>query len=281
MKLKYMLVCAALCLPAQVLTPAALFADGGDEVLAAHPMPVYPGSVQRNSGDKLGLLSKDDLAAVRKYFEARLKPGDRIENFSEDGETGFSVIYTKKSGKKELKAFELRVSERTDKRPPHQAFGELNAQVSAGRHSAAELKALEKEYAGLDSAYFRDNEEGGRARDEAALILERADLQAHPDAGKLKAAGRKNKVSAEDKADAQEFKKKMKELKAQGDIAGMMALAQSKNKFQAPPANQAEAVKMAAEDRNRDTWDLWVKCLKDTKAAAYRTSLQYSAEALK
>ena len=73
----------------------------------------------------------------------------------------------------------------------------------------------------------------------------------------------------------------MKELKAQGDIAGMMALAQNSKKFQGPPAGMEEAAKMADEDRNRDTWDIWVKCLKDTSVASYRTRLEYSQAALK
>jgi hypothetical protein len=281
MKTRYLFLCAALCAAAQGLAPAALRADEGEEVLTAHPMAVYPGSVEAKDGDRLARLSKDDLPALRKFFESKLQPGDKIEEFKDDGEAGFNVTYTKKMGRRDQTVQEVRVSVRTEKRPPHQAFGELNAQVSMGRHKEAELRALEKEYGGIDTAYFRAYRGEGRARDEAERILEAADKEAHPDSDKLKAAGRKSKVSAGDKAEAQEFKKKMKELKAQGDIAGMMALAQSNKKFQAPPEGMADAARMAAEDRNRDTWDLWVKCLKDTKAAAYRTRLEYTADSLK
>ncbi|MFA6315891.1 MAG: hypothetical protein WC943_00600 [Elusimicrobiota bacterium] len=262
---------AMLCLPLLGLAARPLFADGGEEILAAHPMPLYKDSVPA-ADNRLNRLTKNDLGTVRKFFEANLKPGDRIETFSKDDETGFNVIYTKKTGSRELKAFELRVTARSGKRPPHTAFGELFGQVSFGRHKESELKALQKEYGDIDLAYFRGNED--------KLIAERASREAHPDQDTLKAAGKKNKVSAEDKAEAKELKRKMKELKAQGDFAGMMALAQSSKKFQAPPSNQMEAARLAAEDRSRDTWDIWVRCLKETKAAAYRTRLEYSSDAL-
>lgn len=278
MKIKKLFIGAALCLAIQ--GPGALFADGGEEILVAHPMPVYPGSVQVDEKNHLNRLTKDDLAAVRKFFEANLKPGDSIKAFTEDDEAGFNVLYTKKVGSRNLTVLEVRVAARTGQRPPHQAFGELNAQVSSGRHKAAEFQALAKEYGDIDSAYFRRGAPGGRG-DEAGQILAVAHKQAHPDEVKLKAAGKKNKVSADDKAEARELKKKMKELKAQGDFAGMMALAQNSKKFQAPPEGQREAAALAAEDRNRDTWDIWVKCLKDTRAAAYRTRLEYSSDALK
>jgi len=273
MKIGNLLVCAAFCL----LAPGSAFADEGEEILVAHPMPVYPGSVQAGETGKLARLAKDDLGAVKKYFESKLLPGDRIVPFSRDGENGFEVTYTKKVGSRELTVLEVRVTARSEKRPPHQAFGELFAQVSAGRRKETDFKALEKEYGDIDSAYFRGTSGGSEDR----LILERAHKLAHPDEDKLRAAGRKNKVSAEDKAEAKEFKKKMKELKAQGDIAGMMALAQGNKKFQSAPAGMADAARMAGEDRNRDTWELWVKCLKETKAAAYRVRLEYATDALK
>lgn len=278
MKIKNLFAVAALCFAVQ--GPGRLLADGGEEILLPHSMPVYPGSVQVDEDNSLNRLTKDSLAAVRKYFEANLQPGDSIKAFTEDGEAGFNVMYTKKVGSRNLTVLQVRVAARTEKRPPHQAFGELNAQVSAGRHKEPELQALLKEYGEIDLAYFRRGAAGGRG-DEADQILSAAHKQAHPDEARLKAAGKKNKVSADDKAEAKELKKKMKELKAQGDFAGMMALAQSNKKFQAPPAGQMEAARLAAEDRNRDTWDLWVGCLKETRAAAYRTRLEYASDALK
>lgn len=278
MPTKTRMLLAVLCL--SLMGPAArpLFADGDQEFLTAHPMPLYKGSVQADETNKLERLSKDDLSAVKKFFEANLKPGDRLEPFSKDGEKGFVIHSTKKTGSRELKAFEVRVSARSEKRPPHQAFGELFAQLRSGRHKESEFRSIEKEYADVDGAYFRRVREGGRTKSEGDLLNERAHREAHPDQDKLKAAGRHNKVSADDKAEAKELKRKMKELKAQGDIAGMMALAQSSKKFQAPPADQMEAARLASQDLDRDTWDLWVKCLKDTKAAAYRTRIEYSAD---
>ena len=143
MKIKNLFAAAALCFAAQ--GPGTLLADGGEEILLPHPMTVYPGSVQVDEDNGLNRLTKDSLAAVRKHFEANLQPGDSIKAFTEDGEAGFKVMYTKKVGSRNLTVLQVRVASRTEKRPPHQAFGELNAQVSAGRHKEPELQALLKE----------------------------------------------------------------------------------------------------------------------------------------
>ncbi len=272
---------AAFCLALAAALPLPASADGDQEILAPHPMAVYQASVPEKGGVDNVRLSKDSLGMLRAHFKSRLQPGDRIEEFSRDDEEGFSVVYAKKVGKKELRVTQVTVTARADKAAPHQAFGELSNQVRMGRHSEAEFKLLQNEHAGIESAYFRRAAGAPGKGSEADLILERAHKAAHPDGDKLKAAGKNHKVSEGDKAEAKELKRKMKELKAQGDIAGMMALAQSNKKFQGPPAGMEDAARMAAEDRNRDTWDIWVKCLKDTSVAAYRTRLVYAPAAIR
>ena len=72
----------------------------------------------------------------------------------------------------------------------------------------------------------------------------------------------------------------MQELKAKGDIAGMMQLAQNRKEFHGPPANQREAMNLAMDDRNRDTWAIWLKCLQELKSAAYTTKIEYGSGVL-
>jgi hypothetical protein len=64
----------------------------------------------------------------------------------------------------------------------------------------------------------------------------------------------------------------MQEMKARGDIAGMMQMAQQ---FQG--ATKGETANQAAGEMNRDLWPLWSQCLQDMHAVAFRTRLEYSA----
>ncbi len=62
-------------------------------------------------------------------------------------------------------------------------------------------------------------------------------------------------------------------MKARGDIAGMMQMAQQ---FQsgghgAPSANQGK------QEISHDLWPLWLQCVKDLHAAAYPSRLDYNA----
>ena len=282
--------------------PSSLQADGGKEFVTAHPMPMYPGSVPASNTDRSHRLSKDSLDQVQNFFKAHMRPGDRIEPFSKDDGTGFCIVYAEKAGSRELKASEVCASKKAPKSTPknqaieqtiagagvalrkvdHPAFDEMAALVTRGLHSEAELRAAEKEYGGVPAGYFRTVQDPGTGKsiDEGDLILKRAQKEAHPNQEQLRAAGKNSKVSAEDKAAAQDVKRQMQELKAKGDIAGMMQLSQSRKDFQGPPANQREALKLAQDDRNRDTWAIWLNCLKELKAAAYVTKMAYSSGVL-
>jgi len=291
-----------LCLLVTGFMPPSLYADGGKEFVTAHPMPTYPGSVPASETDRSHRLSKDSLDQVQSFFKARMQPGDRVEAFDKDNETGFCIVYAEKAGNRELTALELCASRKTKKAVPknqameqtiagagvalrkvdHPAFDEMAALVTKGLHAEAELRAAEKEYGEVTTSYFRTvrDPETGKSINEGDLIVQRAQKEAHPNQKQLKAAGKNNKVSAEDKAAAQDVKRQMQELKAKGDIAGMMQLAQSRKDFQGPPANQREAMRLAEDDMNRDTWALWLNCLKDLKAAAYKTKVVYGSGVL-
>lgn len=242
-------------------------ADEGSEVIQAHPMKVYSNAERRHAGDRNQLLTRDAIAVVRRFYETNPQAGDRIEPYQAEGEKGFQVVFHRTIEGKEQSVAELMVTERVpDGTILHPALGELKGLVMKGLHSEDEFKAMEKQYKRLSAAFYRqvDDGEGGLV-DEGERIYRQARDQAH--------AGEKFEVDktelAEGKAKAKELKKQMKALKAKGDIAGMMKLAQQSR--MAPPKVAGEAMQAAA----KDTWDIWVGCLRDLKAAAYWTKLQY------
>lgn len=284
------------------MMPSALHADGGKEFVTAHAMPLYPGSVAISEGDRSQRLSKDSLELVESYYRGKLRPGDRIEPFTQGDSSGFCIVYAEKDGGRELKANELCASKKisaataqthafqqtiasagvTLSKVDHPAFNEMSALITRGMHTEAELRAAEQQYGAVATAYYRtvQDTETGKRLGEGELIVKRAHQAAHPNEAQLKAAGKQNRASAEDKAAAQEVKRQMQELKAKGDIAGMMQLAQSRKEFQGPSANQQQAMQLAMADMNRDTWPIWINCLQELQTAGYATKIVYSAGVL-
>ena len=284
------------------MAPSALHADGGKEFVTAHTMPGYPGSVAISEGERAQRLSKDSLELVEQFYRGKLRPGDRIEPFSKGDSTGFCIVYAEQAGGRELKANELCASKKasastaqtqafqqtvasagvTISKVDHPAFNEMSALVTRGMHSETELRAAEKEYGEVGTAYYRTVQDAqtGKSISEGELIVKRAHKAAHPNEAQLKEAGKQNKVSAEDKAAAQEVKRQMQELKAKGDIAGMMQLAQSRKEFQGPSANQQQSMQLAMADLQRDTWPIWINCLQELKAVGYATKIVYSSGVL-
>lgn len=284
------------------LVPSTLYADGGKEFVIAHAMPSYPGSVAVSDDDRSQRLSKDNLSLVESYFKGKMRPGDRIEPFTKGDSTGFCIVYAEQDGGRELKVNELCASQKLVPSTPqnqafqqtiasagvtlskvdHPAYNEMTALVTKGMHTEAELRAAEQAYGEVATAYYRTVQDAqtGKSVNEGELIVKSAHKAAHPNEAQLKEAGKQNKASAEDKAAAQEVKRQMQELKAKGDIAGMMQLAQSRKEFQGPPANQQQAMQLAMADMQRDTWPIWINCLQELKAAGYATKIVYSAGVL-
>lgn len=291
-----------LCALIAGLVPSTLYADGGKEFVMAHAMPSYPGSVAVSDDDHSQRLSRDNISLVESFYKGKMRPGDRIEPFTKGDSSGFCIIYAEKDGGRELKATELCASRKilasnpqnqafqqtiagagvTLSKVDHPAFNEMSALIARGMHTEAELRAAEKQYGAVASAYYCivQDAQTGKSTDEGELIVKRAHKAAHPNEAQLKAAGKQNKVSAEDKAAAQDVKRQMQELKAKGDIAGMMQLAQSRKEFQGPSANQQQSMQLAMADMQRDTWPMWINCLQELQAAGYATKIVYSAGVL-
>lgn len=254
---------------------AILFADGGDELPPPRPLPKYSNAVKAVETDDNHYLTKDSLSAVKKFFETKTETGDRIEPLASDGKQAFKMSFYKKIGGQERSVQLVEAEEKTPDNNAHPALGELKSQVMMGKHSEAEFQVLEKKYKNLHRAYFRQvSDDKGGTVSEGEKIYRKAFNQAH---GKEKASAQANAPDAEEtaagKAEAQDIKKKMQELKAKGDVAGMMALAQGSNKL----PGQTKQGAAAMDAMNKDTWDIWVKCLEDIDKVAYWTKVQYTA----
>ena len=250
-----------------------LFADEGEEVIQAHRLPMYPGSVQEVPTDQTIMLTKDKFAVVKQYFEAHKQAGDRVEGFQKDNETGIHLVYHKTINGKDQSVLEVTFTSRNPDTNFHNALGELYAQVTMGRHSQSEYEALKEKYKDLHLAYFRQVEDGqGRIASEGEVIYRKAYNAAHP----KKQSPASDAERATGKANAQDLKKQMQALKASGDYAGMAQLAQQANK--SPDQTSSGAAAIAS--MNQDTWELWVKCLEDISKAAFWTRLHYNSNAL-
>lgn len=251
---------------------AMIYADEGEEALTPRPMPKYSNAVKAVETDDTLLLTKDNLSTVKKFYEKGGEDGDRVEPVQSGGKQAFKMNFYKKINGKDKSVQLLEVEEKTPDNNMHPALGELKGQVMMGKHSEVEYQALEKKYKNLHLAYFRQvsNDQGGTIS-EGEKIYRTAYNQAR---GKNKTATQASgQDQAAGKAEAQDMKKKMQEMKAKGDIAGMAAMAQQFNKSPGQTKQGAAAV----EEAGKDTWDIWVKCLEDIEKAAYWTQVKYNA----
>lgn len=235
-------------------------------------LPKYGNAVQAVETDDTLFLTKDGVDMVREFFETNKQEGDRVEAAPAEGKQGFRMSFFKKISGREKSAPLVKVEEKTPDTNLHPALGELKAQAMMGKHSEAEYQALENKYKTLHLAYFRQvSDDQGGTVSEGEKIYRKAYHQAHGKDRSTAQTGGEDQAAG--KAGAQDMKKKMQEMKAKGDIAGIMALA---GKSGGAPG-QTKAGAAAMDEMNRDTWDLWVKCLEDIERAAYRTRVKYNA----
>ncbi len=251
---------------------ASLRADDTGEVIQPHPLAVYP-NAEPQSQDRSRLLTREPIAAVKKFYESTLQAGDQLTPYQEDNEQGFRVTFHKRIEGKEQSIVLLEVKTRPEAQILHDALGHLKVLVNEGKHTEEDFQAMVKEYQILTAAYYRQvKDEEGRSVSEDQKIYRAAESR---DRGKNIPEMSKTEKS-EGKAKAKDLQKQMKALKAKGDIAGMMALAQQ-NRMS---PRQTKTGAAALDELQKDTWDLWAGCLRDLKAAAYWTRLQYAEGAL-
>lgn len=252
-----------------VLTAPLLRSDDTRMVLA-HPVAAYPGTVKYVTTDDRVVLTKDSLRAVEGFYRTRLRRGDQFHSLTTEDTQGQVVKYHEVMDGREYALMEVSFEAKRPTGNLHPALGELKAQAMMKPAREAEYKRLEKEYQCLETAFYRMVEDdSGRLVSEGERIYRAVYRKVH--------APEKLKMSedekAEGKAKSQALKQQMQALKAKGDIAGMMKLAQES---QASP-RQTRVGGAAMDAAAQDTWDIWVACLRDLKAAAYWTKIHYHA----
>lgn len=244
-------------------------ADGGKEFFG-HTVPRYGNVLQPVDTDETVFLTKDSVEEVRQFFESTRQNGDRVDPVEPTGSTAYQLVYAGPEVQRPvlLVGFE-------EKKPDtniHPALGELKAQVMMGKHSEQEYQLLENQYKRLHLSYFKDVDDGqGGVVSEGEKIYKETYAQVH---GATKAAMKQPPTQSQ-KSEAAALKQQMQEMKAKGDIAGMMQMAQ---KFSHSPGQTAPGA-TAMQAMQADTWDLWVRCLRDMDAVAYRTRIHYSPAA--
>jgi len=242
------------------------WADGGKEFFG-HTVQRYDNAVQAYATDETQFLTKDSVERVRQFFEQTRQNGDRVEPVVLKSKSAYRLVYAGPELQRpvQLVSFE----EKDNDANIHPALGELKAQVVMGRHSEGEYLALEKQYKRLHLAYFKEVDDGqGGTVPEGRKIYNATYAQVH---GATKAAMQSQRPTQSRRAEAAELRRQMQDMKARGDIAGMM---QKAKEFRSSP-DQAMPGATAMRSMNEDTWDIWVRCLRDIDAVAYRTRIQY------
>ncbi len=247
--------------------------DGKTDIILAHPITIYPGSVREISTDQTIRLTKDRFEQVRTYYEANKDSRDILEPFQQENENGMHVVFHQMIKGAEQTLVEVTFTAQLENTNFHDALGELQAQMAMGRHSGDELQELKAKYNDLHRAYFRQVDDGeGGTIDEGKMIYKKAYNEAHPEKQSTNSASQQ----AAGKATAQDLRKQMQAMKARGDLAGIMQLAHQAN---ISPGQTSEGA-AALSAMNQDTWDLWVNCLEDMRQVAYWTRLQYHGNAI-
>lgn len=253
-----------------LLTRAAL-ADSVCEFPPPRPMKSHPGSVpasEQQMAPHRVRLSRERLEDIRRAYESGANAGDSYQEQSDAEYKTLSIFQRQTACNQTRNVLALKVRERIGENPnASQAFGALKAMVVMGMHSEDEYRDVEKRYGTALKAFFREvNATDQAVADEARLILERCRREEKQQRSQFAAP------TAGDRQQAADLRKKMQEMKARGDIAGMMQMAQQ---FQG--VAKGDTAKQATTEMNHDLWPLWSQCLQDMHAAAYRTRLEYSA----
>ena len=259
----YIITCMA------ILAHQPTFADGAIErIIQAHPVAPYPATIPLYENEVQIQLTKDNIEQVYRFFKDRLHAGDRLQAFTDnDGTSGYRLIYEETiDGQQKLLTL-LEFSSRTTKDSLHPALGELRAQMMSGKRSQADYQAIEKKYAGLNTAFFRHvtDEQGGTVS-EGNKIYQEAKKRILPPKVQIS-----EQEYSKGNARAQDIRQRMQELKAKGDTAGIVALSQQL--YGSPKQTAPGAATIQAYEK--DTWDDWSACLKELYEVAYWTRLKY------
>jgi|GEM_PF-2608096 len=263
-----------IALATTLFLPLTAHADGGCEFIpVVKPVKALSGSVAASDGMTSPYrqrLSKQSLADVRSAYAGQLKNGDFFQEKAEGDARTLTLFQRHSACGQTREVAALKVSERNADNPNvNQVFGALKAMTLMGQHSEAEYQQVLTRYGAATKAYFRSvAAPDGQFIDEGRQILDRCRKQEAEQRGQKPAP-----ATAANKQQASEVRAKMQEMKARGDIAGMMQMAQQ---FQSDGKGNSNA-NLGRQEMNRDLWPLWLQCAKDMHAAAYFTRLDFSA----
>jgi len=279
MTMRWSLAVAVFLAMAGLCLPALIHADGGDEFfIHVHEVASYPDAVQalHESTDGVKVqLTRDSVDKVAAFFGKRLQKDDKLEPFREENREGMKLVYHISHQGKDHPVLLATVEKSLAPEESYPIFGELDLQVQRGRHTQADLDKVKKEYGFLMRAFYRQVQGPEGPEDEGKIIYDKYVKLAHPEAEKMEAYSKKQESKgnrAREKAKAAEMKKRIKAMQAAGDYAGMMKLSQEARE------EKEEEIGLTTEEMlpgHADSWDTWIQCLKELKAAAYTTRITY------
>ena len=277
---------------AAALCAAPLLADGGGEV----PQPddattksalLYPSS-QAQPDKPLDRMTNDSFDKIEAFYRKSFGPYDMIQPYApEQGSflKGFTVIYrihykgTPADSLYEFARLEITMPDTAAYKTKvmgseyllPEPITSLQRLVNRFGHTQEDYDKLFNEYQWVRFINSWDPASDGPA------IGQKYHEKVF---GKMSATPPKEKAGdAATRADLEQKEKKMKELQASGDMAGMMALAQEMQAAagQTGAGEQAQQMQdQMVEGMQKDSWDDWVACLKEMAAAARWTRLAYS-----
>lgn len=247
-------------------------ADGDNrEIPKSHPVALFTDAIPAtDSPSPNKYFSKKSVDEVKAFFDSGRQSTDRFEPYSNQDEKG-TVLYTTNLGKR----FDLVTisTKATQESYAGQAFGQLQALSMRGMHKENEFKEIESKYSILKSSYFKKvKDQQDHTKSEAEIIYRKYLKIAHPDLEKSSGKQNESEEYKAGKAKAIEMRKQMQEMKAKGDIAGMMNMAQNSKGPQIPKEGQKYMDAM-----NKDTWATWVECLDEMSKASFQTSITYKS----
>jgi hypothetical protein len=278
MRKQMLVLVGAACLTSVIIVSGAVAEGGkGADVVVHHKVAGYPDAISNqddgSSQSKRTYLTRDKLEKVKGYFSTRLEPNDKLEPFAIGPEEGYTLINQQRVAERDVKVLHLTlISLKNVKTQP--AFGQLQNLVAKGFHSQAEYDAVMKQYGYVCAGKYKPCLNDRKLRsDEGSVIFEKYYRIAYPDNAALADKPRNGaQPSSGNKPDVAALRAKMKELKAKGDVEGMLKLTQEMQSQSLESSGTANAV---AETANKDTWATWVECLQEMAKVAYWTELAY------
>ena len=269
----------------------ACLADGGNykpDLNARASAPLYPGSLPFSPDKAFDRVSNDGLKAIEAFYRKHAGPNELFEPFARENERGFTVTYRVMIEGGLTQRAQLNVSTADTpavkamwRRYPSAAilpaaFNGLQQLIDRFGHTQADYDALYDAYQWLRFVKFY--REAGSDQVIAGDII----YQRHHEKvfGAVPKSAPKDKAGdAAVRADLEEKKRKMQQLKEEGKMQELMALAMEMQGQMAGTAAGEEAT--AIQDRQvegiqKDSWDEWVACLKEMTAAVYWVRLEYS-----